>query len=984
MRQLVGIVLFQIMFTLKAGSQILPFHNYTTKDGLLSNRILTITQDSRGYLWIGTADGVSVFDGVSFKNYTVADGLSGSYVTRMLESKMNPGTMWVATLDGGLSKFERNTFRRVVLDSPSRRAVSLMEKDGVLWCGTDGPILQLHGDTIIHFARDELPQDEAEIAEGDDGTVYILYKNALYLCRSGTSHPRLFDLRLQHGASFLGLSPGRDGEVWIGSTDGMVFCFRNSILRQQCFVGAGRTYPIVVDADDAMWMGAMYRIPRNRLASGEFIHYTKENGLPEGNVYPLNVDRENNVWFGSWDNGVVKLSEKDIIRFPAPLHDSKNAVIVDDAGRLWGLAWDGVHEFWKDSTQSWHTRRHVMRSASGSVLNGSHGIFAYGHLWMTCNDGAVRGYQIQRRGSHEASSLTMRWLLPFQEEHDGKLIGMHADRSKRLWCVVGNSLVVIDVRTSPRIIRRIASPLLPRNVFVNALWEDRRGNIWIGDYSLGLFLLPGDAGMRDTIVHFTQRDGIPSGGIRSIIEDNTGRIWVGTRYGGVAVFDDGSFTTISTQNGVLSNHVRSMARDSTGMMWLGTSLGPMFVEGRDMKHMGWNNELLGTQVNACGVHPAGFLWFATSTGLALYDHSRHRVNTYAPPAYITSFDVNGEALELASPLTLPHDRNTCVINFIGVSLRDPASVRYRYRLVGVDSVWSAPTAQRSVTFAALRPGSYRFEVLAFNADGVQSVAPAVLSFTIHPPFYQRWWFIGGVAVVVLTAFAGVVRYVSTQRLQRKVQMLEKERAVQLERERTRERIARDLHDDVASTLGSVVIYTESLKRQLEQTGQSAELAERIGSLSQEAQEAIGDIVWSTSPTHDSLKELLTRIRDIGSEMCTARSMSYRITIPPEIPAVALQDEVRKNILLIFKEAMNNIVKHSHATSVEIAATLADGKLRLVIADNGRGMPEQPGDSTARGHGLRNMARRAEEIGAQLHIRSRPGEGTRVEITCEMT
>lgn len=98
------------------------------------------------------------------------------------------------------------------------------------------------------------------------------------------------------------------------------------------------------------------------------------------------------------------------------------------------------------------------------------------------------------------------------------------------------------------------------------------------------------------------------------MEDNAGRIWIGTRYGGVAVFDSARLTIISTQNGLLSNHVRSMARDSTGMMWLGTSLGPMFVEGQDMRHMGWNNELLGTQVNACGSHPAGFLTFPPTFG----------------------------------------------------------------------------------------------------------------------------------------------------------------------------------------------------------------------------------------------------------------------------------------------------------------------------------------------------------------------------------
>jgi signal transduction histidine kinase/ligand-binding sensor domain-containing protein len=964
--------------------QILSLRTYTTADGLLSNRILTAIEDSRGYLWIGTPEGVSVFDGVAFSNFTQADGLAGSYVTSIAESKSMPGAVWVGTLDGGLSKIVRGNLSNVPLDNATHQVLSLVEdRNGVLWCCTNNGLLQVRNGVATRFAPERFSQGDLQVVGGYDSLVYVLTPSALFITSSSGLTVREVALPIFRGASLTAISQDAKRDVWVTASDSSLVQLSGATVVGHYRLSWGNSALVVRDADDDLWLGNVYRIAYKQLRSKQFVRYTDANGLPRGDIYPLLADRENTLWFGSWDNGVMKLSEKGIIRFPAQLHDSKNPVVVDDAGRLWGLAVDGVHEFWKDSTESWHTLKHVLRSPSGSVLNGSHGVFAHGHLWMTCNDGVVRGYTIQRHSSHEASSLAPRWSFPFREERDGRLIGLHTDRKKHLWCVVGNSLAVIDVGTPPRLIRRIASPPLAQNVFVNALWEDRRQNVWIGDYSQGLFLLPHDSKPQDSLTHFTQNDGIPAGGIRSITEDNAGRIWIGTRYGGVAVFDDGRFTTISTQNGLLSNHVRSIARDSTGVMWLGTSLGPMFVEGQDTRRMGWNNELLGTQVNACGVHPAGFLWFATSTGMTLYDHSRHRVNTHPPPAYITSFVVNGEALEVASPLTLPYDRNTCVINFIGISLRDPDAVRYRYRLTGVDSAWSAPTAQRSVTFAALRHGTYRFEVRAINADGVESAAPATFSFTIHPPFWQRLWFIGGVAIVLLTGFAGAVRYISIQRLQRKVQELEKERAVQLERERTRDHIARDLHDDVASTLGSVVIYSESLKRQMEQQGQSAELADRIGSLSQEAQEALGDIVWSTSPTHDTLKDFLTRISDVTVEICSFRGIAYTLTMPSTVPDSVLQNDVRKNLLLIFKEAMNNIVKHSAATAIAVTAEVTSEGFRLTIADNGKGFAVEEHDVASRGHGLRNMRKRAEEIGADLTIHSAPGSGSSVAILLKM-
>jgi signal transduction histidine kinase len=499
-----------------------------------------------------------------------------------------------------------------------------------------------------------------------------------------------------------------------------------------------------------------------------------------------------------------------------------------------------------------------------------------------------------------------------------------------------------------------------------------------------VFLVSGGILKAENVTHFTAKDGLPDNNIRSIIEDADGRILIGTRYGGLAIYDNGQFTKVSSNDSLLSDHIRSMACDSSGRVWLGTSRGPVFIDGKDFHHVGWHNELLGAQVSACGVHPKGFFWFATSNGLTVYQYSNHRLNTKPPPAYITSITVNGEAFDALSLANLSYRQNNCVIEFVGISLRDANAVRYRYRLQGVDSRWSVPTPQRSVTLAALSPGSYSFEVKAINADGVASTVPAAISFTIHPPFWYRWWFIGGMSVALLAAFGSVVRYVSTQRLQRHVQFLEKEKAVQLELERTRERIARDLHDDVASTLGSVVIYSESLKRQMDNMGESAELAERIGSLSQEAQEAIGDIVWSTSPRHDSLKEMLARISDVTSDMCSASGLKYEITMPPILPDAILSNEVRKSLLLIFKEAMNNTVKHAKATSVRVAVTLSDGELRIAIIDDGVGFSPGSNDGVPRGHGLRNMARRAEEIGARFSLQSVPNQGTTIEMLHKMT
>lgn len=981
------VLLFAISLSLQANlpAQVLPFHTYTTKEGLLSNRIHTMVQDSRGYLWIGTADGVSVFDGVTFKNYSPADGLTGSYVTSIIESRRSPEMMWIGTLDGGLCRFSHGTFSKINGGMPSMRVLSLMEdREGILWCGTDSAVLQLRDTTASVFKKELILSGVSGIVEANDSLIYILSGPSLLVFSKRSGLVQRVNLGLGAGASLQGFFVDAKSDVWISATDSILYRIHETVLLEKQHIPRGASYPVVLDSDEELWFSGVFRLPLAHLARDQSVHYTRGNGLPGDNVYPLLVDSEHNIWFGSWDNGLIKLAEKDIVRFPTRLYDSRNAVIADDQGRLWGLAFDGIFEYWRDSNGSWHQIRHMIGSPSHPLLHGSTGAFAHGCLWIPCDDGRIRGYRVHASDPVRASSMNLIKTIALQPKAANDNLYIFSDREDFLWCVSRRGLDVVDVSGEPSVVRTLGSPPLPLNAFVNAIWKDRRGNIWIGDYTLGLFLLPPPSEPDGGIRHFTTANGLPDNSVRSIMEDRDGRIWVGTRYGGLAIYDNGTFTTLSMKDGLSSNHIRSMACDSNGTMWLGTSLGPVSIDPRDLSRMGWNNELLGAQVSACGVLPKDFLWFASSTGLTVYQHAKHRPNTQPPPAYVTSFTVNGQPLDIGFPVDLSYQQNSCVIGFVGISLRDENAVRYRYRLKAVDTTWSSPTSQRNVSFASLSPGTYRFEVQAINADGVSSVIPAAVSFTIHPPFWQRWWFIISSALALLIAFGSVVRYLSTQRLQRTVQRLEKERAVHEERERTLERIARDLHDDVASTLGSVVIYSESLKQQMLQRNEPSEFAERIGALSLEAQEAIGDIVWSTSPLHNSLRDVLTRLRDVASEMCTASGIAYDISIQPDLPNRTLSDEVRKSLLLIFKEAMNNIVKHAEASGVRISATVSLGELILSIADDGKGFAVSEADGSARGHGLRNMARRAEEIGSRFSLRSIPGKGTTIEVRQKMT
>jgi signal transduction histidine kinase len=605
-------------------------------------------------------------------------------------------------------------------------------------------------------------------------------------------------------------------------------------------------------------------------------------------------------------------------------------------------------------------------------------------LWALYLSGEVRCYLVRRDGHNRSSLVLQHRLLPgidFPRRSDG--VSLYIDSEDQLWLGLQNDLVVvIDVRDKPALKKILQYPDEIPVSSVREIFRDRRGDMWFASFEDGLAELPEGDWVNNRFKRYTTDDGLPDNHIRALGEDADGRLWIGTRYNGLAIKEHGAFRTLTMADGLLSNTIRGIAPGDSSDMWVGTSLGLLCMDTRTLRRTWRNRELAGQSVTRCRTDGQGRVWALLPDAIVAYDYRQRLQNVLPPPVYISGLMVNGNPISHNTVPDLAYHQNNIVLSFVGISFKDGKEMQYRYRLNGIDRDWSLSTPQRGVTFAALAPGNYAFEVKAINADGIASSIPAVLSFNIAAPFWQTRWFIIGMGILLLAFVGGIVRYVSVRKLQRRVQQLETEKAVLAERERTRERIARDLHDDVASTLGSVVLYSESLKRQVEEASETGELVRKISSLSLEAQETMDDIVWSTSPEHDTLAELLIRIRDLASATCTASRIQYEIQLPETIPDIHLSDEIRKSLFLIFKEALNNIFKHARATNVTITAQIEHGSFRLTMMDNGAGFVAK--STNARGHGLRNLAKRASEIGAEFSIAPRAGGGTVVSLTRKMT
>jgi signal transduction histidine kinase len=329
--------------------------------------------------------------------------------------------------------------------------------------------------------------------------------------------------------------------------------------------------------------------------------------------------------------------------------------------------------------------------------------------------------------------------------------------------------------------------------------------------------------------------------------------------------------------------------------------------------------------------------------------------------YITDVDVDTLNVTQLQHYEVPPDHAVLTFHFAGLSFSDERQVRYKYKLEGFDRNWSSPVQTREVRYTHLPSGKYTFLVLARSRDRVWSTRPASFSFTVLAPIWARWWFVSFSLLALSSAIYAGYRY----RLNKL-----------LELERTRSRIAMDLHDDIGSSLTRISVLSEVARYQENaQHDEARETIRKIGDTARELIDALGDIVWSVDPKHDDLQGVIRRIVQFGQETCEGRNIQFETDLKGEYSATKLSLDQRRDVFLIFKEAVNNIVKHSGATRVSFQATPNNSGVVLELRDDGSGFDESDAQS---GNGLPSMRRRGDRIGG-LSITSRVGRGTSVSI-----
>lgn len=451
-------------------------------------------------------------------------------------------------------------------------------------------------------------------------------------------------------------------------------------------------------------------------------------------------------------------------------------------------------------------------------------------------------------------------------------------------------------------------------------------------------------------------------------------MWVGTSRG-LFRFDLTSlqYELINEQTGIPNQYIQSITSDKNGALWVATNQGIVtfdpnerpyhFINYTVQQGLGANEFRMGAVLHDSD----GRLWFAHKKGVEIFHPDSVRLFGQAPRLALTGLKIHDKPWEghlaqgTEKALELSYLQNTLQFNLAALEYTNPQLNQFKVRLLGIDTAWTHLGTQNFITYPNLSHGHYTFQFTAANAEGLWQETPYSLSIRITPPYWRTWWFYTLMALLFVGAVYGLFRYREIQRLKQ---------------EKLRLRIARDLHDEMGSTLSSISILSEAalhgLQADIDRTRFSL-----IGERSRQVMEAMSDIVWSVNPKNDNMEKVLQRMKEFAVEILEAKDITLHFDTRQGLGKLELPMEQRKDFYLLFKEAINNAAKYSQASDVWVTLNEEGGHLALHIRDNGCGFDIQ---QIKRGNGLWNMQQRAERMGARFDLQSGVGEGTSIKIT----
>ncbi len=963
-----------MLFSVVSFGQRYPFHNLNVDDGLVQSQATCLAQDKMGNLWIGTLGGLSRYDGRNFTNYTVRNGMLNNTVWSVAVDSQ--GYIWTGGT-AGISRFDGRKFIHYSKPQQSTRTISAQQIQTVsdtAWWRVQGEVYFITKGKIKYFAVPG-PAETVSSILAEKGGIWVANDRAVYHYAKGKWDTCGYQIDSQQKAPYVyRIFRDLDKTIWLTTSGGLYKMEDGNKFMPYLINGQPLTYPslrssITQDNSGALWLGTSNGVLK--IADDKVQSYNKRNGLSDNTFFDLLTDAEGNVWMASDGQGIFRFSGSQF-------------TVLDETMGL-------------PSAQ-------IMALASNrrdSLFLGTYDAGLY-----TFVDGKVNALPFPSNPVPGITSLC--------HTHSGKLwIGT---RGRGLWSY------------DNEIFRQYEAPdrNFPSNL-IQSLYEDPEHRLWIG-FSNGAMLYEHDSFKTvfnknmpvtafldvggDKVLMATEA-GIQQYQAGEVTDFKTNTIadsssvncfalkgedlWIGSSENGLIRYNvvTGKSLVINKSKGLRSDFIYNVIADNDGNIWTGTGFGihkiTMNEGGEPMvTFYGKGQGITGMEsnINAVLKQPDGGLWFGTTNGAIHYQPHTDIVSSAPTSIVLQSVKLGGENTidrsyydstdswyGIPYDLRLPYKKNNITFTFQAITLTGSQEVLYRYRMDGLETPWSDWSATNSVTYSALPPGKYVFHVQCSGRDE-EHLPELTYSFEIITPFQKTTWF--RFSVLIACILIGILlQYIVNSRKQRRERLLQKLRIE--EQGKIRMRTAEDFHDEIGNKLTRINVLTSVLKSKAALTPETTRILGQIEDNTAQLYSGTRDILWSLKPSNDNLYEILHRIRDFGGELVQDTEVNFTFTGTDEKwRNFRLPMDMSRNLIMIFKEALNNSLKYSQAKNISLDVTLKNRNvLHMVLKDDGIGFDMH---TLKKGNGINNMNTRAERLNGKLYIDSRANKGTIISLT----
>jgi ligand-binding sensor domain-containing protein/signal transduction histidine kinase len=960
--------------------------HWQSDEGLPDNTVVDVAQGGDGFLWVATRSGLARFDGVQFREIAAvtAAGAPTAVLYALCLDRSN--RLWVAKDRGVVVRVALGRTSALTPEDglpvlPVRMMVE--DREGAVWISylDTGGVVRISGDQVQSFtSQDGLPgSGTCQLASDRNGQIWFAQSGRVGVFRGG----KFVVLQSIQGQR---IAAARAGGIWIyGLTQQQLFNYeegRELVSLGKLPVERANVDATVIyeDRTGAVWVGTrqsgLFRYDGKRFTPVQTSHYE---------IRSIMEDQEGNLWVGTEGGGLNRIQPRTLELVDVGsgiVSEAVRSVSQDTAGVLWAVTASGVvvrnrGDGWtNEATLNAPIAQCVAADPNGGIWVGTQ----YLSLFSWRDGVAVQYPKAKGLAAQSVRSLlvTSSGAVWIGTESSNALQRLHADKLQTF-------------------------PLPEGSGFITAMALDGRSNLWAG--TSGGLLLRCDG---TKLTEETANTLAPPEAIRSLCATPDGNLWIGYGGRGLGRLNDTEFVQFGTEQGLHDDYISHIAADSQGRLWFAGNRGIFYVPRIEFDEVAagqrarlrsivyGSDEGLPNLQASYGFLPGaliatnGDLLVPTLTGLASVKVDRLQQPRKEPPVVITRVLVDGHLvaayqvgdlksgadssgiIELGQSrprVRLSPEHQRVEIEFTALNFTAPRNVSFKYQLEGLDRDWVEVGSKREALYTHILAGDYTFRVKACNEWGQWSEPGVQFSIRVLPYYWQTWTFRIAASIVACALVAGSVAWVVRQRHRRRIEQLERQRAM----DRERARIAQDLHDDLGSGLTEISFGSEFAQDPALGLVETRQYTQEMGSRARELVAALDEIVWAVNPKNDTVVSLASYLCQYAERFLKPTRLRLRLKVARDLPPAPLNAEERHNLFLAFKEALHNVVQHSKATDVQLAIGLDDADLTVVVGDNGSGF--DPNTAQSEADGLGNMRRRLERIGGSYELVSLIGKGT---------